>query len=203
MRLVRGDDVAGSPSRPARLPSHACTLLSGGARGAEASFGEAAEKWGLTEVNYTFEGRGGMARSRGLYMLNGEQLEQGNVSSAYIARKMHRKFPATPTFQKVLQSIWHQVNTARQIFVVGVILEDATVKGGTGWAAELGRQMGKEIYVYDQERNGWFSWSGQEWTEHPAPVISCRRFAGTGSRYLSDQGAAAISDLFTRSFGSR
>lgn len=200
MRIVRFNPD-GSPSRPARLPVGACTLLSGGAKGAEQAFGECAEHWGIEEVNYTFEGRPDMARKRGAYVLNRSQLQQGNVSNAYIKARMHRDYPATPTFRKVLQSIWHQVNTARQIFVVGVILEDDTVKGGTGWAAELGRHLGKDIFVFDQERKEWFGWNGEVWEASEAPTISASRFAGTGSRYLSDAGAAAIKDLFKRSFG--
>ena len=200
MRLVRFN-ADGSQSRPARMPVRTCTLLSGGAKGTEQVFGECAEKWGLNEVNYTFEGRQDMARKRGIYVLNRTQLQQGNVSNTYIKARMHRDYPATPTFRKVLQSIWHQVNTARQIFVVGVILEDGTVKGGTGWAAELGRHLGKELYVFDQERKGWFMWNGDTWADHTDPTISSTRFAGTGSRYLSDAGAEAIRDLFTRSFG--
>ena len=200
MRLVRFN-ADGSPSRPARMPVRTCTLLSGGAKGAEQAFGECAEKWGLNEVNYTFEGRPDMARKRGIYVLTRTQLQQGNVSNAYIKARMHRDYPATPTFRKVLQSIWHQVNTARQIFVVGVILEDSTVKGGTGWAAELTRHLGKELYVFDQEKQSWFLWDGESWAAHDAPTISASRFSGTGSRYLSDAGVAAINALFERSFG--
>ena len=33
-----------------------CILYSGAAQGAEAAFGAAAEKHGITEVNFTFEG---------------------------------------------------------------------------------------------------------------------------------------------------
>ncbi len=33
-----------------------CVLFSGGLRGAEAEFGEIAERYGVEEVNFTFEG---------------------------------------------------------------------------------------------------------------------------------------------------
>ena len=33
-----------------------CILFSGAAQGAEAAFGEAAERYGIEEVNFTFEG---------------------------------------------------------------------------------------------------------------------------------------------------
>ena len=45
-----------------------CILFSGAAQGAEAAFGESAERHGIEEVNFTFEGHGD-ARTRGLRVL--------------------------------------------------------------------------------------------------------------------------------------
>ena len=52
----------------------------------------------------------------------------------------------------------------------------------------------------DQERNGWFHWSGDAWEEHAAPVITHPHFDGTGTRFLEDSGRQAIEGLFERSF---
>ncbi len=38
------------------MDQKSCTLCSGGLKGTEATFGEIAEKWGVNEVIYTFEG---------------------------------------------------------------------------------------------------------------------------------------------------
>lgn len=197
MRLLDEDAPA---HEPAKLPPAAHTLLSGGAIGAETEFGECAERWGLAEVNFSFAGRT-PNRSRGLVELSEEELKHGEVSQAYFTAQMHRSFPNTPKFQSMLKTIWHQVNTAAQVFVVGTILPDQTVKGGTGWAAELARHWNKPVFVYDQERRGWVTWRQGKWTDVTNPVISKTRFAGTGTRYLSDDGRAAIRSLFERSFG--
>ena len=61
------------------------------------------------------------------------ELRQGDVSLAYVSKLMHRHFPDTDYIKQVLQTIWHQVNNAQEIYVVGKILEDDTVMGGTGW----------------------------------------------------------------------
>jgi len=108
-----------------------CVLYSGAANGAEAAFGEAAQKRAIDEVNFTFEGHND-ARRRGIRVLTHKELEQGDVSLAYVSRLMNRRYRDTPLFKKVLQSIWHQVNAGQEIWVVGRILEDRTVKGGTG-----------------------------------------------------------------------
>ena len=45
-----------------------CILFSGAAQGAEAAFGAAAERYGIEEVNFTFEGHND-ARTRGIRVL--------------------------------------------------------------------------------------------------------------------------------------
>lgn len=196
LQLVRHDQ----PVQPAELPPRAYTLLSGGAKGTECAFGEFAEEWGLTEINYSFAGRP-TARNRGVVELQDEELKQGEVSSAYLETQLRRQFPRTPQFRKMLHTIWHQVATSGQVFVVGVILEDATVNGGTGWAAELAKHLGKPVHVFDQEKRRWFTWNQGRWADEAAPRISRTRFTGTGTRFLSDDGRAAIRSLFEFSFG--
>jgi hypothetical protein len=185
---------------PTAVPALSHTLLSGGAAGAEAEFGACAEKWGLPEINFSFPGRGAI-RARGLVNLSEDELKQGDVSAAYLKAHMHRTYPDTPLFRKVLQSIWHQVNTSAEVFSVGQINPDNTVTGGTGWAVELAKHWGKPVHVYDQEKRGWFVWNGESWAAETDPKITRERFTGTGTRFLSDEGKAAIHALFERSFG--
>ena len=176
-----------------------CVLFSGAANGAESAFGAAAERFGIDEVNYTFEGHND-ARTRGLRVLTHEELRHGDVSLAYVSKLMNRTYPDTPLFKKVLQSIWHQVNKGQEIYVIGRILEDQTVKGGTGWGAEFAKLCNKPLFVYDQDRSAWFHWKGDTWSEHGEPVIAHPHFTGTGTRFIKDNGREAIQELFSRSF---
>jgi len=198
MRLV-DDRLPNSPMKD--LPPSAFTLLSGAAEGAEAEFGACAERYGLREENISFEGHR-VVRTRGLRMLTDEELREGDVSLAYVSATMHRTYHQNATLRKVLQSIWHQVNSAQEVFIIGVIQPDGTVKGGTGWAAELARHQQKALHVFDQNQKGWFSWDAKARSWNPSrPVVSRTRFTGTGTRNLTPDGAAAIADLFQRSFG--
>ena len=113
---------------------------------------------------------------------------------------MHREYRDTRLFRRVLQSIWHQVNNGLEVFVVGRILEDDTVKGGTGWGAEFAKLCNKPLYVFDQLRDHWCRWTGDEWEQATPPTITQPRFTGTGTRFLEQGGARAIDELFTRSF---
>ena len=176
------------------------TLHSGAAAGAEACFGEQAEAWGLAEVNYSFEGHRN-TRTRGLKVLTGQELMRGDVSLAYVGKLMNRIYKDTPFFRNVLRSIWHPINKAQQIFVVGWINDDGTVKGGTGWGAEFAKLCNKPLYVYDQAQGTWLIWEDTEFKPaDPQPIITEQDFAGTGTRTLGEGGRQAIVDLFKRSF---
>ena len=114
---------------------------------------------------------------------------------------MNREFKDTRMFRRVLQSIWHQVNSGLEVFVVGRILDDSTVKGGTGWGAEFAKLCNKLRVVFDQNRDDWHHWNGDEWEPAAEPTITQPRFTGTGTRFLEKSGAEAIAQLFARSFG--
>jgi hypothetical protein len=179
----------------------AYTLLSGGAKGSEAEFGRAAEAWGCGEITYSFAGRM-PERTRGVVELTEAELALGAVDPVFIEARLRRTFPDAPLFRKMLASIWHQVHGADEVFAVGTIQDDHTVKGGTGWAPELARLWNKPVRVFDQERRGWFLWQDDGWIPDAAPRIAAHRFCGTGTRYLTDDGRAAIGALFQRSFTS-
>ena len=176
-----------------------CVLFSGAANGAEAAFGAAAEKYGIDEVNFTFDGHND-ARKRGMRVLTHEELRHGDVSLAYVSRLMKRQYQDTPLFRKVLQSIWHQVNSGQEIYVVGKLLDDGTVKGGTGWGAEFAKLCNKPLFAFDQELDRWHRWTGDSWEIEKQPSITHPHFTGTGTRFLGDNGRQAINELFDRSF---
>jgi hypothetical protein len=178
-----------------------CILFSGGAPGAESEFGACAERHGIEEVNFTFDGHK-IGRHRGVRVLNHEELQSGDVSLEYVGRLMHRRYTDSPTIRKVLQTLWYQINSGQEIYVVGAILEDKTVRGGTGWGAEFAKLCNKPLWVFDQEKDGWFKWTGDDWhalDRSSAPVISHRHFTGTGTRTLQPQAKRAIEELFSRS----
>jgi hypothetical protein len=179
-------------------------LFSGGAPGAEAWFGVCAERHGLEEVNFTFEGHK-IERQRGVRVLNHEELLAGDVSLEYVSRLMQRRYTEGPTLRKILQTLWYQINSGQEIYVVGTIEASGTVRGGTGWGAEYAKLCNKPLYVFDQDKDGWFLWTGTAWaalSPSKAPVITHPHFTGTGTRTLQPNSARAIEALFDRSFPS-
>ncbi len=177
-----------------------CVLASGGLRGAESAFGEAAERWGIKEVIFNFEGHI-LARERPgcVVLLSEEELLRGNISMELASKLMHRTYYEADKIRKVLQLIFHMVNNGHQVFVVGTILPDNTVKGGTGWAAELAKLFNRPLSVFDQAQEQWFSWRAGAW-HADNPRIEHPTFVGTGTRNLTAAGLQAIESLFAASF---
>ncbi len=196
--LLRPEDVRDSVTAPPSPDPGSCTLFTGGAVGAEAWFGECAEKWGVAERNFSFEGHE-QARIANRVVLDEAELSKGGVSLVYVANRLHRSWKHRPALRKVLQVLWHVVSNADQVFVIGAIQPDGTVHGGTGWSVELARRWNKRVWVFDQPHEGWFSWQNGAWVQGE-PVIESSNFAGTGTRFLTEAGKAAVSGLFERSF---
>lgn len=176
-----------------------CVLYSGGAAGTEQFFGALAERWGIEEVNYSFEGHQ-IERTRGVRILTSEELALKDVSLTYVSKLMNREYTRAPMFRKVLQSICWQVSSGHEIIVIGSIQPDNTVKGGTGWGAEFAKICNKPLLVFDQVKNDWFSWEKDAWQPEKDPCILRAHFSATGTRFLEDNGRDAIQDLFARSF---
>ncbi len=183
------------------LDSKNCTLYSGGLKGAESVFGEAAEKWSVKEVNFCFTGQK-TNRQKNLLVLSDEELKRGDISMELVSKMMHRAYYETEKIRKVLQVIFHMVNKGHQVFVIGTVLEDNTVKGGTGWAVELAKLFNRPLSVYDQAKDKWYSWKQGAWVPDN-PQIAHETFVGSGTRNLTEKGKQAIDRLFEEAFGPK
>lgn len=176
------------------------TLFSSGLKGSEVEFGILAERWGVKEVTFSYEGHK-PSRDRGLVILGPEEMKRGDISMEIVCMSMKRTYSNTEAIRKVMQMIFHMVNNGFQVFAVGWIETNNTVRGGTGWSVELAKLFGRPLSVFDQNRNRWFTWQDSSWVES-LPVIEHETFVGTGTRHLSEEGQQALRDLFQRSFGS-
>ena len=177
------------------------TLYSGGLKGAESYFGEAAEKWGVKEVNFCYSGQK-TNRQENLVVLSDADLKRGDISMELVSKMMHRTYYETEKIRKVLQVIFHMVNKGHQVFVIGTILEDNTVKGGTGWAVELAKLFNRPLSVYDQAKDHWYTWKQGAWVREN-PKISHDTFVGLGICNFLENGRQPINRLFEEAFGAK
>ncbi len=114
-----------------RLDPRNMRFYSGGHQGAESAFGRQAESYGIREINFAYPGQI-VERRRGLTLLGPEALKKGAISMEIVSLRMGRSFSREAEIQKVLQTIFHMVNMGHQVFSVGWIQPDDTVRGGTG-----------------------------------------------------------------------
>jgi len=176
-----------------------CTLFHTGLKGAEDYFGQMAEKYGVKEIVYSYEGHTPY-RAKNVKVLTEEELKRGDISMEIVSKMLNRKFYEADKIRKVLQLIFHMVNNGHQVFVIGTILDDNRVKGGTGWAVELAKLFNRPLHVFDQAKDKWFTWEKGAWQEEDQPKIEYDTFVGSGTRYLEDSGREAIENLFKSSF---
>jgi hypothetical protein len=175
-----------------------CTLYSGGHAGAESFFGECAEKYGVMEVTFSFEGHY-IKREKNVQMLDDKDLKLGDISMEIVSLHMHRHYAHADSIKRVLQSIYHMVNKGMQVFAVGVVQSDNTVLGGTGWGVELGKFFNRNVHVFDKNKHQWFTWKNDKWAQD-IPKIHESTLCGTGTRELTPECKIAIEELFKRSF---
>ncbi len=128
------------------------SLYSGGLKGAEETFGEFAEKFGISEITYTFDGHK-LARDKNATVLSSDELKKGDISMEIVSAKMGRRYAQADKIRKVFQVIFHMINSGYQVFAIGWIQPDNTIKGGTGWGIELAKFFNRPVSVFDQTTN--------------------------------------------------
>ena len=94
--------------------------------------------------------------------------------------------------------MFHTVVRSDELFAVGWIQDDETVKGGTGWGVELAKLFNRTVHVLDQGKEEWFTWQKHGWSASE-PVLPQGSFSATGTRNLTEAGRQAIENLFERS----
>jgi len=175
-------------------------LLHGGHKGAEAEFGRAAETWGIDETTLSFEGHR-MERAKNVRVLGDEELRKGRVSMEFVFERMGRRFAVGHGIRRVIKSMFHLVVSSDEVFAIGWIQDDETVKGGTGWGVELAKVFNRPVHVFDQDKEAWFTWTDHHWKQSE-PRFNGRKIGATGTRNLTEAGKNAIQGLFERSLGT-
>jgi hypothetical protein len=92
-------------------------FYSGGLKGAESTFGQNAEKHGVKEVTFSFEGHT-LERNVNVEMLSNEELQRGDISMEIVSARMGRRYSKTDKIRKIFQVIFHMVNKGYQVFAV-------------------------------------------------------------------------------------
>jgi len=173
------------------------TVHSGGAAGADTAFEEEGLAAGLAVKAHTFEG--GHLKNANRVEHTAKELAQADVHLKKANQTLGRRFPAaSPKVNNLLRRNYFQVKDSESVVAVGWI-KNGQVEGGTAWATQMGVDMDKRVFVFDQHTNQWFRWedAADAYVKTVPPAMKdMGDFAGIGSRNLRDSGRKAIRDFF-------
>lgn len=178
--------------------------FSGGARGADLAWGDAARARGYEVVHYSFPGHRTDADPVELRALTDAQLRQGNPFLRRAATDLGRIFPPRSAYvRKLLQRNYWQVRNTHAVYAVATLDEHGRVEGGTGWAVQLYMNFfcggTPRLFTFDQRTDRWLTWQGvspTSWRDAGQPPPPGPVFTGIGSRDLLENGQRAIDEVF-------
>ena len=180
--------------------------LSGGAAGADITWGTAATKAGYDCLHFTFIGHKTEAPKEQIVILSDEQLSEADYYLAIANKTLRRKWPVeNPHVKKLLQRNYYQINSSDSLYAVASFDKNGQVVGGTAWAVQMkiDRTHNTNMcFIFDQDSSQWFQWNSTTSTflvirteEVPVPQGI---WAGIGSRKLQMCGWDAIQEIFNR-----
>jgi hypothetical protein len=167
----------------------------GGAIGADTYWDEIGREYGVIKHNHYWYKKPN-PKSLPEHEISEEEYLEG-IEKIKIANKTLKR-RSIEKYMHLLARNWIQVKNADTILAIGTI-NGKKVNGGTGWAVEMAKNEGKDLYVFDQEKEKWYMWNNNNFEYCVTPVLS-KNFAGIGSRKINDAGINAIRNVYKKTF---
>ena len=185
-------------------------LYSGGAVGADTKWGEIASKYNIGKIRHY--------RPETLDVLTPEQMQEVETQYTAAANRLGRKvLNGNTTAGKLVRRDYLQAKAADSIFAIGHILRPGeknskgyvvrsaipSVDGGTGYAVQMAIDLHKPVHVFDQQYKHWyrFDYDQNTFVTEDIPTLTTK-FAGIGTRQITEDGINAIEQIFQKTFGS-
>ncbi len=173
---------------------------SGGARGSDSEWDNIGREYGMYVNNHYYAE--GEKTPKGNIPLTKKQLLEADPYLIQVNKILKRRFPTKNEYvNNLLRRNYYQVIGSEAIFAIASITNNL-VDGGTGWAVHMGIFMNRNVYVFDQRKNQWFTWSNvfpnPKFIECDVPVLTMM-FAGIGTREIDENGLKAIRNVYENS----
>lgn len=181
---------------------------SGAAEGGDKYWEKIGKEFGIgKQVNYITET---------LSKLSSENKVEVENAYQQAVRDLGRKPLSADSYAgKLVRRDYLQAKSADSIFAISSIIQPnqtdkkgyknrtkkEIVSGGTGYAVQMGINLGKPVYVFDQDQGKWFLWNGNRFVEIITPTLTSK-YAGIGTRELTQSGQQAIRDVYEKTFKS-
>jgi hypothetical protein len=181
------------------------TCHSGGAKGSDTIFENICELLGIMVRAYSYKTPYHVSKNK--IEISDKDFNEGcekiKKANLFLKRKPGK-------YINLLARNWAQVKYSDEIFAIGEIIPSgvfhkgyenlstySVVGGGTGWAVTMGILENKDIYVFDQVKNQWYTWSYiiNDFKPYDNVKINFDNFAGIGTREINENGILAINNL--------
>ena len=181
----KGSTINSTPQRSDNFKE--ATFYSGGAKGSDSYWAEAANKVGAKVKHYTVSDWDNLSK---------EWKEKLDKEYQEVVSILGRRVLNANTYSgKLVRRDMMQADKADAIFAIGTVGSNGYVNGGTAYATTRGIQRGIPVYLFDQTSNSWKVWSNGAFMETLQPIIT-KNAAVIGTRELQDNGKKAIDALF-------
>jgi len=207
--------IYGKPSispvakKPAETSKGKPILRSGGAKGADTVFEDAAMEAGHEVEAMSFKGHDTKSKNRKKILPS--LLKKADKFLKRANKTLKRVLPNEETkkgryVRNLLRRNYFQVKDSDQIIAVAPLKYGSLteVDGGTMWAIQMAIDLGKkDIHLFDLSKGEWLKWvetpNGARFLPAPAPVLG-NNYTGIGSRIISTypKGVAAIKALYEK-----
>ena len=168
--------------------SEPLTFYSGGAKGSDTYWGNAANRIGGKTIHYRPSDYDNLSKED-KDRIEKEYYEVINYLGKYPSK-------ATGYVCKLLRRDFLQVDNASAIFAVGHLDNKGLVAGGTGYATTRGIIRGIPVHLYNQETKSWMIWDANQkkFVNESQPTL-VNNAALIGTRELNADGQKAIDDV--------
>ena len=199
------------PNNPFEFINH-----SGGAIGSDTAWDEIGREFGMVNNKHywTLE-----KTPNGNTEISRLDYEEGRFESARAAKRNFGYQYAAMKDSRLIRN-WSQVKHSDAVFAIGTIAQieekvfpkqsndtrlatNPTVTGGTGYAVGMAINHNKPVYVFDQNKNQWYTWNKEQnnFIETDTPTLT-KNFAGIGTRQINENGKQAIRNVYEKTFGN-
>ena len=156
---------------------------SGGAVGADTAWDEIGHEFGVIHHHHYWYGQPN-PKSQVEDAITPEEFTEGRTR-VLRANETLKRNPAP--YMNLLARNWVQVKNSEAIFAIGTLKTKKQVNGGTGWAVQMAIDVGKPVYVFEQEEGKWYEWEEKQFVPYPYVPILTVHFAAKYRDWETDR----------------
>lgn len=185
------------------------TLISGGAIGSDIEWERLAKEYNLQTKIFTI---------KDMYNIESDFYIEIDTAYKQACKDLKRPEINTGYTSLLVRRDYLQAKNAQVIFAIGNIIKPKEkdskgyinktnkeiISGGTGYCIQMGINLNKPVFVFNQKDNKWYLWNNYmnrfiSLKETIPDLKGIEYFAGIGTRKITEEGKQAIKNFYQNS----